>query len=197
MIIWLNGAFGSGKTQTAYELQRRIPNSYVYDPENAGAFIRRNVPEPVKRLDNGDYQNYPMWRRFNLEMLSYIAEHYDGIIIVPMTITNRQYFDELVGGLSKRYTMKHFILFASKETIIKRLSSRFERKNSWPELQIDRCIKAFTTDICDMRVDTDSMAIYEVAERIANLAGITLTQDKRSHVRRLLDKLITQYKHIR
>lgn len=30
MIIWLNGAFGSGKTQTAYELHRRLRNSYIY-----------------------------------------------------------------------------------------------------------------------------------------------------------------------
>lgn len=44
MIIWLNGAFGAGKTQTAYELRRRLPGSYVYDPENAGFFIRDNLP---------------------------------------------------------------------------------------------------------------------------------------------------------
>ncbi|MEK4047271.1 hypothetical protein NSU18_27040 [Paenibacillus sp. FSL H8-0048] len=36
VIIWLNGTFGSGKTQTAAELHRRIPDSYVFDPENAG-----------------------------------------------------------------------------------------------------------------------------------------------------------------
>ena len=33
MIIWLNGAFGAGKTQTAYELKRRIPGSVIYDKE--------------------------------------------------------------------------------------------------------------------------------------------------------------------
>ena len=45
MIVWLNGAFGAGKTQTAYELRRRLPGSYVYDPENAGFFIRDNLPD--------------------------------------------------------------------------------------------------------------------------------------------------------
>jgi adenylylsulfate kinase-like enzyme len=40
MIIWLNGAFGSGKTRTAYELHRRIPQSYIFDPENIGFCIR-------------------------------------------------------------------------------------------------------------------------------------------------------------
>ena len=39
MIIWINGAFGSGKTQAAYELCRRMRGAYVYDPENAGCFI--------------------------------------------------------------------------------------------------------------------------------------------------------------
>lgn len=38
MIIWINGAFGSGKTQTAYELCRRMRGAYVYDPENAGGY---------------------------------------------------------------------------------------------------------------------------------------------------------------
>lgn len=67
MIIWVNGAFGSGKTQAAYELHRRIPNSYVYDPENAGYFIRDNLPADVKR---GDFQHYPMWREFTTPCLS-------------------------------------------------------------------------------------------------------------------------------
>ena len=57
MIIWLNGAFGAGKTQTAYELRRRLPGSYVYDPENAGFFIRDNLP-PGLGLD--DFQDFPM-----------------------------------------------------------------------------------------------------------------------------------------
>ena len=38
-LIWINGAFGSGKTQTAYELNARISDSFVYDPENMGYFI--------------------------------------------------------------------------------------------------------------------------------------------------------------
>ncbi len=44
MIIWLNGAFGAGKTQTAYALRRRLPGSYVYDPENIGYCLPHNVP---------------------------------------------------------------------------------------------------------------------------------------------------------
>lgn len=45
MILWINGAFGSGKTTIAYELNRRIQDSYVYDPENVGYFLRKNAPK--------------------------------------------------------------------------------------------------------------------------------------------------------
>jgi uridine kinase len=93
MIIWINGAFGSGKTQTSYELHRRITNSYVYDPENIGFFIRRNIP---KEAHKGDFQNYAVWREFNYSMLKYMDQEYDGIIIVPMTIVNPQYFNEII-----------------------------------------------------------------------------------------------------
>lgn len=64
MIIWINGAFGAGKTQTAYELHRRLPDSYVYDPENIGYFIRKNLPPA---LCEGDFQDYPMWRERTIE----------------------------------------------------------------------------------------------------------------------------------
>lgn len=127
MIIWINGAFGSGKTQTAYELCRRMRGAYVYDPENAGCFIRDNLPPGIR---TGDFQDYPMWRGFNLDMLSYIAERYPGDIIVPMTLTSRAYFEEIIGALSRKHEIRHVILYARKKTILKRLASRLEGRSS-------------------------------------------------------------------
>ena len=43
MILWLNGSFGAGKTTVAHELQRRLPDAFVYDPENVGYFLRKNA----------------------------------------------------------------------------------------------------------------------------------------------------------
>lgn len=83
MIIWLNGAFGSGKTTNAFELKRRLPNSFVYDPENIGYFIRENIP---KELHESNFQDHEQWRIFNYEMLKYISNTYEGTVIVPMTI---------------------------------------------------------------------------------------------------------------
>ncbi len=194
MIIWINGAFGSGKTQTAYELHRRIKNSYVYDPENIGFFIRDNVPHELK---NGDFQNYCLWRTFNFDMLSYIAKNYDGIIIVPMTITNRQYYDEIIGELLKKFTIRHFILSAKKETILKRLGRRFETKNSWAAQQIDRCIEAFSTSITEIKIQTDDMTIDEVIQEIAKQCNIKLSDDNRNKFQKTWGRVITQFKYIR
>ena len=57
-----------------------------------------------------------------------------------MTITNPKYYDEIVGKLEKKgINIKHFILIASRENLIKRLNSR-ENSTEWTYLQIDRCI---------------------------------------------------------
>lgn len=194
MIIWINGAFGAGKTQAAYELHRRMARSYVYDPENAGYFIRDNIPP---EMGEEDFQAHPMWRSFNLEMLDYIASRYEGDIIVPMTITNREYFDEIIGELSKKYEVKHFILWASRETLLKRLASRFEGRRSWGAQQIDRCLNAFDKDIVECKIYTDDLNIDEVVDKIAELSGKTLPEDKRGVLRRLTDRFVTQCKHIR
>ena len=48
MIIWINGAFGSGKTTCANILQKQLPNAFLYDPEQAGFFYTESIAgEPL------------------------------------------------------------------------------------------------------------------------------------------------------
>lgn len=195
MIIWLNGAFGSGKTQTSYELERRIPNSLVYDPENIGFFINRNIP---KEISKGDFQDYSIWRELNYTTLKYIDSEYDGIIIVPMTLVNPQYFEEIVGKLrDDGVRVNHFVLWASKETLQKRLRSRGERKNSWGEKQIDRCMQGLSNDIFNHRIETDKLTVESVVETIASMLDIHLLDDKRNKFKKRLDRIKVQIKQIR
>lgn len=195
MIIWLNGAFGSGKTTCAFELARRLPNAYVYDPENIGYFLFNNVPKPLLK---SDFQDYEQWRSFNYEMLSFIAEQYDGTIIVPMTINNPLYYQEIVQKLiDDGISLKHFILYADKETILKRLNKRLERGETWAKAQIDRCIQAFNTEITEEKIITDHKSVDEVVEEIAKRSNIELLPDKRSRFKKWLDRMIVLIKHIR
>ncbi|MFP3674065.1 tunicamycin resistance ATP-binding TmrB [Bacillus sp. SIMBA_031] len=195
MIIWINGAFGSGKTQTAFELHRRLKSSYVYDPEKMGFAMRSMIPPDIAE---DDFQSYPLWREFNYSMLSYLSDTYQGIIIVPMTITNDQYFHDIISRLRQDgRTIHHFTLLASKETLLKRLRTRAEGKNSWAAKQIDRCINSLSDSLFTEHLHTDQMSIQQVAETIAAQANLPFEPDSRGSLRRFTDRLMVKLNHIR
>jgi len=196
MIIWLNGAFGSGKTQTAFEINRRLENSFVYDPENIGYFFRRNMP---KEIIQGNFQDQFLWRTFNYEIIKNIYAKYSGTIIIPMTIYNKNYFEEIIGKLLKDgVEINHYILGANKETIIKRLSSRFDGKKSWVANQIDICINGFK-DLMDksIYIETDKINIYEIVKIIAEKSSLIISKDNNIEIVKKIKRKIVQIKHIK
>ncbi|WP_250227432.1 AAA family ATPase [Anaeropeptidivorans aminofermentans] len=171
MILWINGAFGSGKTTVAEELNKRIKNSYLYDPENAGYFLRQNVPDKIKKEDN--FQHIPLWREFNFKMLEYIEKNYDGTVIVPMTIYRKVYYDEIIGRLrNSGVDIKHFILWAKRDTIIKRLAERGDSENGWAARRIDVCLKAFNENIKEIMINTENITIEEISEFIIKSSSL-------------------------
>ncbi len=66
MIIWLNGAFGSGKSTIGTLLQQKMTPSFIYDPEIIGGFLTANLPESMQL---SDFQDYPEWRQWNLHLV--------------------------------------------------------------------------------------------------------------------------------
>ena len=195
MIIWVNGAFGSGKTQTAYELHRRIPHSFVFDPENTGYYIRKNIPGVMLKAD---FQEYPLWREFNYSMLKYIDSDFEGTIIIPMTVVDPAYYTEIAGRLrDDGILIRHFTLCASPETLLRRIRSRGERKNSWAARQIERCVEGLKNEVFQNHLNTESLSIEEVAEIIAAQAGITLLPRSRLKSVKILKRIFTLIRYIR
>lgn len=187
MIIWINGAFGAGKTQTAYELNRRLPDSFIYDPENIGFFIRRNIPPGILK---NDFQDYSIWRELNYAFIKYLRENYTGTILIPMTIVNPDYFNEIAGRLrSEGMEVKHFALMASKETLLKRLKSRGDGAGSWGARQIDRCFEGLSAEVFREHIYTDKLSIEEVVETIAHKCNIQLLPNNRSGFQKSLRRL--------
>ena len=167
MIIWINGAFGSGKSSVAECICKELDNAYLYDPEQVGYFLWDNFPENLKRKSN--FQYIPLWREFNYKILKYIDSNYNGIIVVPMTIYKKQYYDEIIGQLRKENVeVKHFILSASKQTIADRLIKRGESKDCWAAQHINICLKAFESDISEEKINTEFKKIDEIADEIIN-----------------------------
>ena len=98
MLIWINGAFGAGKTTLAGELKTRLPDALDYDPEYVGYLLTKWVPAPESR----DFQDLPLWRRMVAEFAIGLWEEYRRPLIVPMTLVNPAYRDEIFAALPPR-----------------------------------------------------------------------------------------------
>ena len=171
MIIWINGAFGSGKSSVAEEIGRRIDKSYVYDPELVGYFLWEVFPDELKR--KGNFQHIPIWRGINYKILRHLSENYDGVVIAPMTVYIRQYYNEIVGKLiDDGISVKCFILSAPKQVILDRLVCRGDSENGWAARHIDGCIGAFETDIPGEKIDTVGKSIEDIALEIIEKSNI-------------------------
>ncbi len=195
MIIWLNGAFGVGKTQTAFELHSRIPNSFVFDPEQIGFSLRKILPPEVRV---GDFQNHRIWREFTYRGLQYVAENFAGTIIVPMTVVDPLYYDQTVGALrGEGLQVHHFALLASHNTILRRLRRRGDGSNAWNARQLDRCLKSLSDEKFAVHLNTEGKAIEAVAEEIADYAGLDLKPSTWHPILRPLKRMIVQIRHIR
>lgn len=198
MILWINGAFGSGKTTTAYELNRRLPNSFVYDPENAGYFIRNNTNELFSK---GDFQDLPLWREINYKMLDMITKKYDGTVIVPMTIINPDYYNEIIGRLiSNGSIVRHFILYANCNDIEHRIRKRTPPiigNDAFALNAVNRCIDVFDNVITEIKIDTGNLSVDDVVEKIAELAELQLLPNKKTKLGKWIYRTKTMLKHIR
>ncbi len=161
MIIWINGSFGVGKTTVSEKLKDKIEGSVIYDPEDIGSFLSKTLP-----IKKNDFQDFELWRTLNFEILKYLDEKLK-VVIVPMTITNKRYYDEIVGRLKENgVEARHFILTASKESIINRLNIR-GNSTEWAYRQVDRCIEAIEKNRFDgYKIDTDDKDPDEVCSII-------------------------------
>ncbi|MDF6017792.1 AAA family ATPase [Streptomyces sp. JH34] len=147
MIIWVNGAFGSGKTTLVEELRGRMPDALVYDPEQTGFVLREIVEVPT-----GDFQDLPLWRRQVADMAVGLVREYARPVLVPMTLVDPRYADEIFGALrAAGVTAHHFFLDVPAPVLEARLEARVlcpgdpardERARAWCKAQVPRCVAA-------------------------------------------------------
>ncbi|MER5470310.1 AAA family ATPase [Streptomyces sp. NPDC002685] len=208
MLLWINGPFGGGKTQTAHEIRRRLPGSVVCDPEHAGFGLRRMLPPELR----GDFQDLVSWRQGVVEVLDLALRKHDGVVVAPMTVTNPVYFAETVGRLGELgHDVRHFTLLAERETVLARLRERGFghllryvagkdaplRRESWAVRQLDHCLERLREPEFAEHLWTDQTTVAKTADRIAVLAGLTLTPNRDGAVRGRLRRAWTSARHIR
>ncbi|MFD9306006.1 AAA family ATPase [Streptomyces sp. NPDC060048] len=198
MIVWLNGPFGGGKTQTAYALHRRLPGSVVCDPEHVGFGLHRMLPPALR----GDFQDLPAWRQGVFDVLDLAAREHPGAVIVPMTVTDADYFAETVGRLRERgHDVRHFALLAERETVLRRLRERGWgrglNRESFAVARLDGCLEALRAPEFAEHLRTDRISVARVAERVAARSGLELTADTDSALRGWARRALVGVRHIR
>ncbi len=177
MIVWLNGAFGAGKTSTARELVGLIPASILYDPELIGHGLLSMLP--AKRLDEvSDYQQLPSWRKLVVDAAAALLMDARGPLVVPMTLLSQEYRDEIFGALAARGIPVLHVLLHSEETILReRLKRREETAEDqetaasareWRLERLDDYNAAlpWLTDDAHL-IDTSALSPRQAAERVA------------------------------
>ncbi|MGV9802312.1 AAA family ATPase [Mycobacterium sp. NPDC003449] len=210
MLLWINGPFGVGKTQTAYELHRRLPGSVVCDPEFVGYGLHRAMPRQLR----ADFQDMPAWRQGVFEVLDFTLRRHGGPVIAPMTVIEPRYFAETVGRLRDAgHPVFHFALLARRETVLNRLADRglglggLLRRAGRQELMLRR--EAFAVERLDRGLEnlalpefadqvwTDTRTIPDVATHIGAVAGVPLLPNTDGAVRAGLRRVAVTARHIR
>ncbi|MEO3978103.1 AAA family ATPase [Streptomyces sp. CAU 1734] len=150
MIVWVNGAFGSGKSTLVDELLLRWPEALVYDPEMVGYVLREIVEVPT-----GDFQDLRLWRRQVADLAVGLIEEYRRPVLIPMTVVNPGYAGEIFGALKDAgIDVHHFFLKVSREVLEKRIDGRSftpdspdqdEKVRHWCKEKITQCLAAADT----------------------------------------------------
>ncbi|MFF3645264.1 AAA family ATPase [Streptomyces sp. NPDC002564] len=150
MIVWINGAFGSGKTTLVEEVRKRRPEALVFDPETVGFVLREIVAPPT-----GDFQDLRLWRRQVASLAVGLVEEHRRPVLVPMTLVEPRYVAEIFGALKEAgIASHHYFLDASEEVLVRRIDGRSftpdapeqdERVRAWCKSRIVACRAARAT----------------------------------------------------
>ncbi|GHF00489.1 NUDIX domain-containing protein [Streptomyces griseoluteus] len=181
-VVWINGAFGAGKTTTARELIELIPNSTLFDPELIGAELLRLLP--AKRLaEVDDFQDLPIWRRLVIDTAAALLAEMGGTLVVPMTLLRQEYRDEIFGGLAaRRISVRHLLLTPAETILRQRIAGREpspgvpdaemrERQWAYDHIEPYRAALASWLTADAYPIDTSGLTPYQSAVRITEAVG--------------------------
>jgi len=167
VIIWLNGAFGVGKSTTAALLPQKSQALRTFDPEWVGYMLRENLSDyPVT-----DSRHWDPWRRLTPIVADEIIRFSGQSLVAPQTVLEEEYWDELLRGLSGRgHEVFHVLLDAEPEVMLERI--RADRMESTAKqwrinhLSDYTAARPWLAKRADLTLDTTGLAPHQVADRI-------------------------------
>ena len=168
VIVWLNGAFGGGKTATAKRFVAHNPGTRLFDPEWVGYLLREMLADP----DVYDFQDYTSWRRLVPVVAAEVGRATGDRLIAVQSVLVEEYWRDLARGFAGQgHEIYHVLLTASEDT----LRARIEADESEPEGVRDWRLEHVSTFVeaqswlrprADLVIDSTDLTPDEVAEQI-------------------------------
>ncbi len=157
MIIWLNGAFGGGKSATAAALASILPGVRQFDPEWVGYMLRANLADQ----EFTDFQQLRPWRTLVPAVMQEVIDLTGQDLIAVQTVLVEEYWQELRAGLDARSLgVFHVLLHADPAVLAERIRTdqddpgarqwrldhigAFEAATPWLEADADLVIDSTT-----------------------------------------------------
>jgi shikimate kinase len=168
VIIWLNGAFGAGKTTTANQLAGRLADARHFDPELVGYLLMTALSDH----EFTDFQELRPWRELVPVFTEKIAGFTGQNLIAVQTVMREDYWRELAHGFSRTsLAIYHVLLHVDSDVLAERISAdEVEAKAcQWRLDHIGEYEKArpWMEQAADLVVDASHLPAVDVTERIA------------------------------
>ena len=167
VIIWVNGAFGVGKTTTARLVSQRSQQLRTFDPEWVGLMLRENLSDvPV-----ADFRHWESWRVLTPIVADEMTRVSRQSLVAPQTVLEEAYWDELVSGLSERgHDVFHVLLEADETVMRSRIEADQElaaaRQWRLDHMAVFAMARSWVARRADLIVETTPLTPEQVADRV-------------------------------
>jgi AAA domain len=165
MIVYINGAFGIGKTTVARLLVARIPEAILFDPELIGNMVSKTLGG----LDpKDDFQLYESWSELvGASLRSFRNAYPRSTMVVPMSLLDERIRDRMIAAM--READADFFpstLVASPEELGRRILGRecSDKSRAWCLQHMAAAPQASGGDVTV--IDTTALAPGAIVDRI-------------------------------
>ncbi len=168
MIVWLNGAFGVGKTSTGQVLcadeSRRL-----FDPEIVGYVVAAQL----KELEFDDFQDLALWRSLVPLVAEQIHNFTGTDLVAVQSVLNEDYWNEIKAGVAATgMRLVHVLLDCEEGELRRRIESDQQEAQArqWrlDHLEVFQRAKPWMIGAADLVIDNTSSTVAQIAADISD-----------------------------
>ncbi len=162
MILWLNGAFGVGKTTIARAIRERAPTWRSFDPEQVGMLLAANLAG----VEFNDFQDLPPWRSLVPAVASEVSEFTGDDLVVVQTVLVQDYWDEMQARFRERRQRVVHVLLDAAATVLEERIRKDSIERGAEKWRLDHVgsyelARSWLLPDADLVVDTGALSVSE------------------------------------